>query len=211
MHALAGPAFTESFALLGPASKAIVLVLLGVLLVLGCRHLLLLGLAMYEHFTRTLARDVAPGARLPFISIIVPAYNEGPMIAQVLESLQRVRYPRFEVVVVDDGSSDQTFLRALPFRRQRGAEYRVLTKSNGGKFDALNHGIARARGEIVVCIDGDSLLHPDALLHCAAHFEDPRIGAVAGKVRVRSEEHTSELQSRLHLVCRLLLEKKKKK
>ena len=58
---------------------------------------------------------MAPDARLPFISIIVPAYNEGPMIAQVLESLQRVRYPRFEVVVVDDGSSDQTFLRALPF------------------------------------------------------------------------------------------------
>ena len=184
MHALTGPAFTESFALLGPASKAIVLVLLGVLLVLGCRHLLLLGLAVYEHFTRTLARDVAPDARLPFISIIVPAYNEGPMIAQVLESLQRVRYPRFEVVVVDDGSSDQTFLRALPFRRQRGVEYRVFTKSNGGKFDALNHGIARARGEIVVCIDGDSLLHPDALLHCAAHFDDPRVGAVAGKVRV---------------------------
>ncbi len=183
MHALAGPAFTASFALLGPASKTIVLVLLGVLLILGCRHLLLLGLAMYEHCTRTVARE-APDARLPFISIIVPAYNEGPMIAQVLESLNRVRYTRFVVVVVDDGSSDQTFLRALPFRRQRGVEYRVFTKSNGGKFDALNHGIARARGEIVVCIDGDSLLHPDVLLHCAGHFDDPRVGAVAGKVRV---------------------------
>lgn len=185
MHSLAGsPAFTDSFAALGPASKVIVLVLLGVLLVLGCRHLVMLGLAAWDHCMRPLAPEAAPGSRLPFMSIIVPAFNEGPMIAQVLESLRLVRYPRFEVIVVDDGSSDQTFLRALPFRRGQGVEFRVLTKSNGGKFDALNHGIARARGEIVVCIDGDSQLHPDALRHCAAHFDDPRVGAVAGNVRV---------------------------
>jgi len=98
----------------------------------------------------------------------------------VLESLLQVRYSRFEVVVVDDGSSDQTFLRALPFGRRAEVEFRVLTKANGGKFDALNHGIAHARGEIVVCIDGDSLLDPDALRHCVAHFEDPKVGAVAG-------------------------------
>ena len=184
MHSLAGsPAFTDSFALLGPASKVIVLVLLGVLLLLGCRHLIILGLAAFDHCTRPISPDASPGT-LPFISIIVPAFNEGPMIAQVLESLGRVRYPRFEVIVVDDGSSDQTFLRALPFQRLHGVEYRVFTKSNGGKFDALNYGIARARGEIVVCIDGDSILHPDALRFCAAHFDDPRIGAVAGNVRV---------------------------
>ena len=185
MHSLAGsPAFIASFSLLGPGSKAIVLVLLGVLLLLGCRHLVMIGLAAWDLCMRPSACEAAPGARVPFISIIVPAYNEGPMIVAVLESLRLVRYPRFEVIVVDDGSSDQTFLRALPYRRQPGVEYRVFTKSNGGKFDALNHGIARARGEIVVCIDGDSLLHPDALRHCAAHFDDPRIGAVAGNVRV---------------------------
>lgn len=180
----ASPAFTDNLAALGPASLGIVLVLLCVLLLLGCRHLVMLGLAACDHCLRPLTADAPRGAHLPFISIIVPAFNEGPMIAQVLESLRLVRYERFEVIVVDDGSSDQTYLRALPFRRVPGVEYRVLTKSNGGKFDALNHGIARARGEIVVCIDGDSQLHPDALRHCAAHFEDPRVGAVAGNVRV---------------------------
>jgi len=121
------------------------------------------------------------------VVILVVALVLAPLAAAAQDAgpgLDRLVRPGEKVVVVDDGSSDQTFLRALPFRRQRGVEYRVFTKSNGGKFDALNHGIARARGEIVICIDGDSLLHPDALLHCAAHFDDPRIGAVAGKVRV---------------------------
>jgi cellulose synthase/poly-beta-1,6-N-acetylglucosamine synthase-like glycosyltransferase len=176
----------ETFGTLGPASQAIVLVLLGVLAVLGCRHLLMLGLAAWDQWTNAQPGEPAEPSRLPLVSIIVPAFNEAPMIAQVLESRLLVRYPRFEVVVVDDGSSDQTFLRALPYRRRRGVEFRVLAKPNGGKFDALNHGIARARGEIVICIDGDSVLHPDAVRHCVAHFEDPRVGAVAGNVRVEN-------------------------
>jgi biofilm PGA synthesis N-glycosyltransferase PgaC len=186
MHSIALSAAlqAQTFAALGSGSKGIVVVLLAILLLLGCRHLVMLGLAAWDLWTHCAAPAGAAASRLPFVSIIVPAFNEGPMIAQVLESLFLVRYPRFEVIVVDDGSSDQTFLRALPFRRRRGVEYRVLTKSNGGKFDALNHGIAHARGEIVVCIDGDSLLHPDAVRHCVAHFEDARIGAVAGNVRV---------------------------
>jgi len=167
---------------LGPTSRVIVIVLLVVLVLLACRHLVMLSLAAFDHWSH---RDAAAApVPLPFVSIIVPAFNEAPMIAQVLESLLQVRYSRFEVVVVDDGSSDQTFLRALPFGRRAEVEFRVLTKANGGKFDALNHGIAHARGEIVVCIDGDSLLDPDALRHCVAHFEDPKVGAVAGNVRV---------------------------
>ena len=182
-HAAAGNAalHAQSFEALGPASKAIAVVLLGVLFLLGCRHLMILGLAAWDHCA---GAPPSPIARAPFVSIIVPAFNEGAMIAQVLESLLLVDYPHFEVIVVDDGSSDQTFLRALAFQRRRGVEYRVFTKSNGGKFDALNHGIARARGEIVVCIDGDSLLEPLAVRRCVAHFEDPRVGAVAGNVRV---------------------------
>jgi hypothetical protein len=156
MHSLAvSAAFGQTFHALGAGSKMIVLVLLGLLVLLGCRHLAMLALATCDHWTHG-APSSLPAGRLPFVSIIVPAFNEGPMIAEVLESLLLVRYPCFEVIVVDDGSSDQTFLRALPFRRRRGVEYCVLTKSNGGKFDALNHGIAHARGEIVICIDGDS-------------------------------------------------------
>jgi cellulose synthase/poly-beta-1,6-N-acetylglucosamine synthase-like glycosyltransferase len=185
MQALAVSAavHAQAFGALGPVSKVIAAMLLGAMVLLACRHLVMLGLAAFDYCAPSAAAAAGSPAP-PFVSIIVPAFNEGPNIAQVLESLLAVQYPRFEVIVVDDGSSDQTFLRALPFRRRPGVAYRVLTKSNGGKFDALNHGIAQARGEIVVCIDGDSLLHPDALRHCVAHFEDPRIGAVAGNVRV---------------------------
>lgn len=186
MHSMASAAalHAQDFAVLGTASKVLMVGLLCLLVLLGCRHLVMLGLAAWDRWLQCArSRDPAPPV-LPFVSIIVPAFNEGAMIADVLGSLRLVRYPHFEVIVVDDGSSDRTFLHALPFRGQPGVDYRVLTKPNGGKFDALNHGIAHARGEVIVCIDGDSLLDPDALRHCAAHFEDPRVGAVAGNVRV---------------------------
>lgn len=175
----------EGAALLGPVSKVIVLALFALLIVLACRHLCMLGLAAWDHWARAAGEGEQAGAQAPSVSIIVPAYNEGTMIAAVLESLLAIDYPNFEIVVVDDGSSDRTYLHALPFQRRRPeVECRVLAKPNGGKFDALNHGIAHARGEFVVCIDGDSLLHPQALKHCIARFADPRVGAVAGNVRV---------------------------
>ena len=175
----------EGAALLGPVSKVIVVVLFAFLLLLACRHLCMLALAAWDHFRHAGEESAQPAGRAPGVSIIVPAYNEGAMIATVLESLLAIDYPNFEIVVVDDGSSDRTYLRALPFeRRRQDIECRVLAKPNGGKFDALNHGIAHARGEFVVCIDGDSVLHPQALRHCIARFADPRVGAVAGNVRV---------------------------
>jgi cellulose synthase/poly-beta-1,6-N-acetylglucosamine synthase-like glycosyltransferase len=175
----------EGAALLGPVSKVIVIALFAFLVLLACRHLCMLGLAAWEHWRHAGEESAHLAGRAPSVSIIVPAYNEGAMIATVLESLLAIDYPNFEIVVVDDGSSDRTYLRALPFERRRpDIECRVLAKPNGGKFDALNHGIAHARGEFVVCIDGDSLLHPQALRHCIARFADPRVGAVAGNVRV---------------------------
>ena len=174
----------EGAALLGPVSKVIVLALFALLLVLACRHLCMLGLAAWDHWM-SVAIEAEHAGRLPSVSIIVPAYNEATMIGTVLKSLLAIDYPNFEIVVVDDGSSDRTYLHALPYQRRRpDVECRVLAKPNGGKFDALNHGIAHARGEFVVCIDGDSMVHPQALRHCIARFADPRVGAVAGNVRV---------------------------
>jgi len=175
----------EGAALLGPVSKVIVAALFAFLVLLACRHLCMLALAAWDHFRHAGEENAPPAERAPSVSIIVPAYNEGPMIATVLESLLAIDYPNFEIVVVDDGSSDRTYLTALPFERRRpDIECRVLAKPNGGKFDALNHGIAHARGEFVVCIDGDSLLDAQALRHCMARFADCRVGAVAGNVRV---------------------------
>jgi len=105
-----------------------------------------------------------------------------------LESLLRLDYPDFEVVFVDDGSKDATHaLVAAAFAGH--PQVRVLTKPNGGKASALNYGIARADSEFMVCIDADTQLDPAALRHLMSHFDSPRVGAVAGNVKVGNERN----------------------
>jgi poly-beta-1,6-N-acetyl-D-glucosamine synthase len=127
---------------------------------------------------------VVNGYVWPMVSIIVPVYNEGISIKASLKALLKLDYPNYEIIVVDDGSSDQTYRLALDVSRHSKALLRVLTQSNGGKADALNLGVSAAAGEIVVCVDGDSLVHSDALKPAVLHFRDERVGAVSGCVRV---------------------------
>jgi poly-beta-1,6 N-acetyl-D-glucosamine synthase len=121
----------------------------------------------------------------PLVSVIVPAYNEGAVIQSSIRSLLKLDYPRFEILVVDDGSSDDTYQRASRFAGPHGrAEVRVLHQRNGGKASALNTGIRGARGSLVLCMDGDSVLAPGTLRSAVRHFVDPAVGAVAGSVKV---------------------------
>jgi cellulose synthase/poly-beta-1,6-N-acetylglucosamine synthase-like glycosyltransferase len=142
------------------------------------------------------------------ISILVPAHNEGPTIAASVRSLLTLSYPEFEVVVVNDGSKDDTlevlrhafdlvpvpaaFAERLPARPVRTV-YRsldhpnllVLDKEQGGKSDALNAAINAANFPLFCCIDADSLLEPDAILRVSRVFaDDPAAVAVGGIVRV---------------------------
>jgi cellulose synthase/poly-beta-1,6-N-acetylglucosamine synthase-like glycosyltransferase len=160
----------------------IVLLFLVALLV---RYVILLGLGLLHHVEsrrRTIADAPAP---MPPVTIIVPAFNEEAVIAQAVRSLLALRYPAYEIVVVDDGSTDATFDRASRMAGRYGAvTVRVVRKGNGGKASALNTGIALARSELVLCMDADSRLDPDVLTAATRHFVDPRIGAVAGNVKV---------------------------
>jgi poly-beta-1,6-N-acetyl-D-glucosamine synthase len=130
----------------------------------------------------------------PMVSIIVPVFNEGVSIKASLKALLKLDYPNYEIIVVDDGSSDQTYRLALDVSRNSKPIIRVLTQSNAGKADALNLGVSAAAGEIVICVDGDSLVHPDALKPAVLHFRDERVGAVSGCVRVLNR---SKLLARL--------------
>ncbi len=126
-----------------------------------------------------------PEGREPLVSIIVPAYNEGAVIQSSVRSLFKLDYPRFEIIVVDDGSSDDTYQLARPFQGRHGRiSVRVIRKINGGKSSALNVGIRAANGEFVTCMDGDSTLHPETLRRMVRHFRKPEVGAVAGNVKV---------------------------
>lgn len=125
----------------------------------------------------------------PFVSIIVPVYNEEKLIAESIGSLLMLDYSNFEIIVVNDGSSDNTAEVAktlVGFQKGRYSDVKVslINKPNGGKARALNAGISYSRAEIVLCMDGDSQLSEDTLRMAVRHFSDPNIGAVAGNVKV---------------------------
>jgi hyaluronan synthase len=128
----------------------------------------------------------------PRLTVIIPAYNEGPMVLQSIESAAKADYPhdRLEILVIDDGSKDDTW----SYISQAAARYPGLVTAlryerNRGKREALALGFSRARGEILVTIDSDSVIERGALLALAGPFRDPKIGAVAGRVEVYNRAH----------------------
>lgn len=119
----------------------------------------------------------------PPLAVIIPAYNEEAVIATTVRSVLRSDYPAFRVLVVDDGSRDDT---ARVLLREFGGDerVRVLTQANGGKASALNRAIAEVTEPIFVTIDADTAIAPDALRLLAAHFSDAEVGAAAGNAKV---------------------------
>jgi cellulose synthase/poly-beta-1,6-N-acetylglucosamine synthase-like glycosyltransferase len=160
-----------------------VVLVLTFLVVLIVRYILLLWLGYLHHIEgRGRALDRTPE---PPVTIIVPVFNEETVIVGALRSLLELRYPSIEIIVVDDGSTDRTRERVAALEGRYGdTTLRLVSKANGGKASALNTGIALARHDFVVCMDGDSRLAPDAVSAAMQHFADPRVGAVAGNVKV---------------------------
>jgi cellulose synthase/poly-beta-1,6-N-acetylglucosamine synthase-like glycosyltransferase len=162
------------------------------------------------------ARGQEPGrtrpsrlAHRPSVSLVTPAYNEEMLIVQSAKAFLASDYEPLEVVVVDDGSHDETFARLqeafdlvpLPLRgwgelnsapvrsvniSRADPRLRVVHKENGGRSDAINAGISVARGELVVIVDADSLLEPDAITRSVRPFEvhPDNCMAAGGGIRV---------------------------
>jgi hyaluronan synthase len=125
----------------------------------------------------------------PFLSVIVPAYNEGEMVEHAIVSIAAADYPRgrLEILAIDDGSADDTWRyieRAA--RRFPDLVTAIRLPENRGKRGALAEGFRRARGGVVVTVDSDSVIERQTLLAIAGPFRDPRVGAVAGKVAVHN-------------------------
>ena len=114
------------------------------------------------------------------VTVIVPAYNEGPCIADTIHSLLANNYP-MEIIVVDDGSTDDT----AEIAESIGARnVRVIRKPNGGKASALNVGISLASHDLIVMMDGDTVFEPDAVQYLVQPFANATVGAVAGNAKV---------------------------
>lgn len=130
---------------------------------------------------------VAVDADLPSVTVVIPAYNEGAMVARSILSAVASDYPRerLRVICVDDGSADDTWQHMERARRAHPDHVELVRfAANRGKRHALHAGMGRARSEIVVTLDSDSVLDRGALRSMVAPFGDPQTGAVAGCVKV---------------------------
>lgn len=157
--------------------------LLCFLILLIIRYFVMLWFAFLGHLETASDGDI--DVHPPLVSVMVPAYNESVCIASSIRSIAALDYPNKEIVVIDDGSTDDTYWQAVEeAKRTRGVEVRILTQANGGKASALNRGIREARGSFVMCVDGDSNLAPQSLREGMRHFTDPTVVAVAGNVKV---------------------------
>ncbi|MGH7617616.1 MAG: glycosyltransferase [Gemmatimonadaceae bacterium] len=158
---------------------------LAFLVLLVARYVLLLWLGYLHHLEHRQRGYDDTRAPQPAVTIIVPVYNEATVIVQALESLLALSHSSLEIIVVDDGSTDDTLERAALLEGRYGdVTLRVVSKANGGKASALNAGIALARHPFVLCMDGDSRLDPQTLSAAMRHFRDPNVAAVAGNVKV---------------------------
>ena len=199
------------------ASQALMVFDLGVLAYFILINLLYLAFSiiaffsLLQHRRRWTSRAldiVMRSPATPAISVIAPAYNEEATIEQSLRSLMLLNYPKFEVVVVNDGSKENTVRKMVetfglmkapvvyqqPIGTQQvKALYRsldnpdlvVIDKVNGGKADAINAGINAARYPLVCVIDADSILEPEALMRASLPFiESPLTLATGGIIRI---------------------------
>ncbi|HTP79532.1 MAG TPA: glycosyltransferase [Bacteroidota bacterium] len=185
-------------------------------ILLNVSHTILLALSFREimyymrHNSFESLRGLVQSELAPPVSILAPAFNEEQTVVESVRSLLKLSYGTYEVVVINDGSSDRTLGRLtkefdlfvskrryqslLPSQSVRGIyrsrrpEYRhlvVVDKENGGKADALNAGINVARYEYFCAIDADSILEEEALQKVVKPFlEDERVIAAGGIVRI---------------------------
>jgi poly-beta-1,6-N-acetyl-D-glucosamine synthase len=163
-------------------------------------------------------RPISRSPKNPLVSVIIPAHNEALCIVRTIESVLSSTYQNIEVIVVDDGSTDKTekivrkYISSLPsqgvssYMGRRGrkktferqymraslvhAPVTLVTQSNKGKGSAMNNGIANyAHGKYVMCLDGDSMLHPKAVENMVNYFKDPSVIGVAANVRIMQSRH----------------------
>lgn len=160
------------------------------LFVLLIRYFAILFMA-YFYMTRYTVQD--KGGYYPFVSIIVPVYNEGKVLRHSIESLLELDYMNYEIIIVNDGSTDDTAaVGETLVGYQKGlnglVKVSLINKPNGGKAKALNAGIQYSEAQFVLCMDGDSQLSPNTLKLAVRHFIDPTVGAVAGNVKVQNRK-----------------------
>ena len=140
--------------------------------------------------------DKLPGAGPdPMVSFVIPAFNEEKNISSTIAGVLEVDYPHFEVVIIDDCSTDNTLAEIEPYLLD-GRVRLVRKMINEGKAMALNDAIPLTRGELLLVMDADAVPIPDILKYFVPHFRSPRCAAVTGNPRVANRDSfLAKLQS----------------
>jgi cellulose synthase/poly-beta-1,6-N-acetylglucosamine synthase-like glycosyltransferase/peptidoglycan/xylan/chitin deacetylase (PgdA/CDA1 family) len=177
---LRGRAFDTMLALAGLVTNLLTSVVMLVTILVGLRMVVELVLARVQ-LRRVRDLPIDPSFA-PAVSILVPAHNEAVGIERSVRSLSGSRYAgELEVIVVDDGSTDETATivetLALP-------GVRLLRQANAGKAAALNRALAGASHDILVTVDADTVFEPETLSVLVQRFREPRVGAISGNTKV---------------------------
>jgi len=144
--------------------------------------MLMVPLALYS---KNREDNMEPAQKFPLISVLIPAYNEERVIARTIESALEIDYPKKEIIVIDDGSIDNTLLIAKTFEKDG---VKILHKENSGKATALNYATNFAKGEILAILDADTIAGKNSLKEINKVFENSsNVGGVAGNVKVRNK------------------------
>lgn len=147
------------------------------------------GIYYYFHWERHGERDAEPPRidDAPLVSILIPCFNETLNVEDTVGAAMAQRYANFEVIAIDDGSRDATALLLGRLAEDYPTLRVVRLEANQGKAMALRMGALVARGEYLVCIDGDAMLDRDAVTYLVRPLiEFPRVGAVTGNPRIRT-------------------------
>ncbi len=143
----------------------------------------------------------------PKVGVIVPAYNEGIVLEKTVRSLRASSYKNIEIVMIDDGSTDDTWsiMQRIVRRYKRGV--RAIHQPNTGKSGALNNAISQVDCEIVICLDADTIFERTAIAHLVKHFVAPEVGAVAGVVKVGNTHNYITRWQALEYTIGIMLER----
>ena len=153
--------------------------------ILMSARLIIVGIFAIVDRLRKPRRNLSPGYN-PRVAVLIPAYNEETVIVRTIRSVLNSDYKNLHILVIDDGSLDRTadVAREAYAAEIAAGRVQVLTKANGGKAAALNYALVRLTEEVYVGIDADTVIAADAISKLIPHFEDPRIGAMAGNAKV---------------------------
>lgn len=129
--------------------------------------------------------------KLPRVSVIVPAHNEELTLEKTCRSVLALDYPKelLELVIVDDGSTDRTLTVANVIKCSHPGAVKVISQENGGKWRAMNSGIASSSGEFIACLDADSTIKQDALNKMLPYFSEPKVAVVLPMLYVDSPKN----------------------